>query len=158
MASMAALLRILFDLKCLRSSPGSIPSGSLGTCGPGDQPIQDRPETFEIEVLDSVCEYQRAASHIGAFKFTTKAHPEIPFSGVYLTIVPPERLAFDAAGATGRVTLKNVACQTHMTVEIECKSADQLQQYLKMGVDIGTSQTLDNLVAYMRSRSATGAA
>jgi hypothetical protein len=27
-----------------------------------------------------------------------------------------------------------------------------LEQYLKMGIDAGTSQTLDNLVAYMRGR------
>jgi hypothetical protein len=41
-----------------------------------------------------------------------------------------------------------------MMVEIECCSAEQLDQYLKMGVDVGTSQTLDNLVAYARTRSA----
>jgi nicotinate-nucleotide pyrophosphorylase len=40
-----------------------------------------------------------------------------------------------------------------MTVEIECGSAEQLDQYLKMGVDTGTSQTLDNLVSYVRRRS-----
>jgi nicotinate-nucleotide pyrophosphorylase len=39
-----------------------------------------------------------------------------------------------------------------MTVEIECRSADQLDQYLKMGVDVGTSQTLDNLVSYAQRR------
>ena len=32
---------------------------------------------------------------------------------------------------------------------------EQLEQYLKMGVDTGTAQTLDNLVAYMRKRSAS---
>ena len=41
-----------------------------------------------------------------------------------------------------------------MAVEIECRSAEQLDQYLKMGVDVGTAQTLDNLVAYARRRSA----
>ena len=41
-----------------------------------------------------------------------------------------------------------------MTVEIECRSADELDQYLKMGVDVGTAQTLDNLVAYAHGRSA----
>jgi len=40
-----------------------------------------------------------------------------------------------------------------MTVEIECESAGQLEQYLKMGVDTGTAQTLDNLVAYVRDRA-----
>jgi nicotinate-nucleotide pyrophosphorylase len=41
-----------------------------------------------------------------------------------------------------------------MAVEIECRSAEQFDQYLKMGVDIGTGQTLDNLVAYAQRRAA----
>jgi uncharacterized protein YndB with AHSA1/START domain len=89
----------------------------------------------------------------GAFKFMTKGHPEMPFAGTYREIAPPERLVFEAMGATGRVILQDIAGRTQMTVEIECKSADQLEQYLKMGIDTGTSQTLDNLVAYMRRRS-----
>jgi hypothetical protein len=40
-----------------------------------------------------------------------------------------------------------------MVVEIECQSAEQLDQYLRMGVDVGTAQTLDNLVAYADRRS-----
>jgi uncharacterized protein YndB with AHSA1/START domain len=88
----------------------------------------------------------------GAFKFVTKGHPDMPFAGTYHEITPPERLVFEAIGATGRVILQDVAGQTHMTVEIECKSAEQLEQYLKMGVDVGTSQTLDNLVAHVRRR------
>ena len=91
----------------------------------------------------------------GAFKIVTKGHPDMPFTGTYQEIAPPERLVFEAIGATGRVILRDVAGRTHMTVEIECRSAEQLEQYLKMGVDVGTSQTLDNLVAYARRRSAT---
>jgi hypothetical protein len=41
-----------------------------------------------------------------------------------------------------------------MTVEIECRSAEHLDQYLQTGVDVGTSQTLDNLVAHAGRRSA----
>ena len=74
----------------------------------------------------------------------------MPFAGTYREVAPPERLVFEAMGATGRVILQDVAGQTHMTVEIECKSAEQLDQYLKMGIDVGTSQTLDNLVAHVR--------
>jgi uncharacterized protein YndB with AHSA1/START domain len=88
----------------------------------------------------------------GAFKFVTKSHPEMPFAGTYREITPPDRLVFDALGATGRVLLREVAGKTQMTVDIECRSADQLDQYLKMGIDVGTSQTLDNLVAYARGR------
>jgi uncharacterized protein YndB with AHSA1/START domain len=86
----------------------------------------------------------------GAFKFVTKSHPEMPFAGTYREISPPDRLVFEAMGAMGRVVLKEVAGETHMTVEIECRSAEHLDQYLKMGVHTGTSQTLDNLVAYAR--------
>lgn len=92
----------------------------------------------------------------GSFKFVTKGQSEMPFIGTYREIAPPELLVFEAIGATGRVGLRDVAGKTHMKVEIECRSAEQLDQFLKMGVDVGTSQTLDNLVAYARSRSAAG--
>ena len=88
----------------------------------------------------------------GVFKFVTKSHPAMPFVGSYREIAPPDRLVFDALGATGRVVLRDVAGKTQLTVEIECRSAEQLDQYLQMGVDVGTSQTLDNLVAYARRR------
>jgi uncharacterized protein YndB with AHSA1/START domain len=89
----------------------------------------------------------------GAFKFVAKGHSEMPFAGVYREISPPDRLVFEAMGATGRVMLHEIAGETHMVVEIACQSAEQLDQYLKMGVHTGTSQTLDNLVAYARGRS-----
>src|SRR5712675_1585227 len=88
----------------------------------------------------------------GAFRFVSKGHPDMPFTGTYREIAPPDRLVFEAIGATGRVILKDVAGKTHMTVEIACRSAEQLEQFLKMGVDVGTSQTLDNLVDYARRR------
>ena len=90
----------------------------------------------------------------GNFRFVTQGHPEMPFFGSYSEITPPDRLVFEALGATGRVVLRDVAGKTQMTVEIECRSADHLDQYLKMGVDVGTSQTLDNLVSYARRRLA----
>ena len=88
----------------------------------------------------------------GAFKFVTRSHPEMPFAGIYREIAPPDRLVFEAMGATGRVVLQAIADQTRMTVEIECRSADHLDQFLKMGVDVGTSETLDNLVTYAHRR------
>ncbi len=84
----------------------------------------------------------------GHFKFVSKGHPEMPFAGTYSEIGPPDRLVFAAMGATGRVVLNDAAGRTHMTVEITCRSAAELEQYLKMGIDTGTAQTLDNLVAY----------
>jgi uncharacterized protein YndB with AHSA1/START domain len=88
----------------------------------------------------------------GNFRFVTSAHPELPFFGTYREITPPDRLVFEALGATGYVILRDVAGKTQLTVEIDCHSPDQLDQYLKMGVDVGTSQTLDNLVSYARRR------
>jgi uncharacterized protein YndB with AHSA1/START domain len=89
----------------------------------------------------------------GTFRFVSKGHPEMPFAGIYREISPPERLIFEALGAVGRVLLRQTVAGTHMTVEIECRSAEHLDQYLKMGVDVGTAQTLDNLVEYVRSRA-----
>jgi uncharacterized protein YndB with AHSA1/START domain len=89
----------------------------------------------------------------GAFKFVAKSHPEMPFAGIYQEISPPGRLVFEAMGATGRVILSEAGGKTHMIVEIECRSAEQLDQYLKMGIDSGTSQTLDGLVAYVKRRA-----
>lgn len=90
----------------------------------------------------------------GSFRFVTKAHPDMPFAGTYREIAPPSRLIFEALGATGRVTLQEAAGRTQMAVEIECRSAEQLDHYLKVGVDVGTAQTLDNLVAYTQRRLA----
>jgi uncharacterized protein YndB with AHSA1/START domain len=90
----------------------------------------------------------------GSFKFVTKDHPDMPFAGTYREITPPSQLIFDALGATGRVRLQETAGKTHMAVEIECRSAEHLDQYLRMGVDVGTAQTLDNLVAYAQRRLA----
>jgi len=85
----------------------------------------------------------------GGFKFVSQGHPDMAFSGTYLEIAPPDRLVFEAMGATGRVLLEGSADQTRMAVEIQCRGAEHLEQFLKMGVDIGTAQTLDNLVAYV---------
>ena len=93
----------------------------------------------------------------GAFKFVTKSHPDMPFTGVYREIAPPDRLVFEAIGSTGRVLLREADGKTRMTVEIECRSEEQLDQFLKMGINVGTGQTLDNLVAYMRSRASRAA-
>ncbi len=93
----------------------------------------------------------------GAFKFVSKGQPEMPFAGVYLDVAPPDRLTFEAMGATGRVRLDESGAKTRMTVEIACQSAEQLDQYLQMGVDTGTAQTLDNLVAYLSGRASHAA-
>ena len=91
--------------------------------------------------------------HGGAFRFVNRhAAGSYEFAGVYREITPPDRLIFEAMGAIGRVILEELAGKTLLTVRIECGSAAQLEQYLKMGVDAGTAKTLDNLVAYVDAR------
>lgn len=85
----------------------------------------------------------------GHFSYVVQDHPEMPFAGVYREIVPNERLVFDALGAIGRVTLQGRDHGTHMIVEIICASAEQLEQFIQMGVHIGTSGTMDNLVRHL---------
>lgn len=84
----------------------------------------------------------------GAFRFVSRHSPG-PFAGVYREIAPPRRLVFEAMGAIGRVILDETDGKTLLTVKIECGTAEQLEQYLKMGIDTGTARTLDHLVAYV---------
>src|SRR3954471_19156318 len=86
----------------------------------------------------------------GSFSFATRQHSTMPFAGTYREIAPPERLVFEAMGATGRVILQDVGGSTRMSVEIVCQSASQLKQFVGMGVAVGTAQTVDNLVAYLQ--------
>jgi uncharacterized protein YndB with AHSA1/START domain len=85
----------------------------------------------------------------GAFRFVSR-HPEgtHSFTGAYCEIAPPHRLVFKAMGAIGRVAFEEADGKTLLTVKIECCSAEQFEQYLKMGIDTGTARTLDNLFAY----------
>jgi uncharacterized protein YndB with AHSA1/START domain len=85
----------------------------------------------------------------GSFTFVVQDHPEMPFAGVYREIVPNDRLVFDALGSVGRVTLNERGAGTHMVVEISCASSEQLEQFVQMGVAVGTSATLDNLVRHL---------
>lgn len=85
----------------------------------------------------------------GAFKFVPRAHPDMPFTGVYGEIAPPERLTFEAMGAFGEVRIAQDGDGARLLVEIRCRSADHLRQFLQAGIDEGTSRTLDNLVVYL---------
>jgi uncharacterized protein YndB with AHSA1/START domain len=85
----------------------------------------------------------------GTFTFVSKGRPDMPFTGIYLEIVPFERLTFEALGAVGRVLVDEDGESARLSVEIQCRSARHLQQFLQSGVDEGTSRTLDNLVTYI---------
>jgi uncharacterized protein YndB with AHSA1/START domain len=86
----------------------------------------------------------------GAFRFVNHAHAP-PFAGVYRVVERPSKLVFDALGSVGTVLLASQGGKTHLTVTIRCASAEHLEQFVKMGVDAGTNQTLDNLVAYVQT-------
>jgi uncharacterized protein YndB with AHSA1/START domain len=96
----------------------------------------------------------------GAFRFVNRHSPDSQqFAGVYLEIAPPRHLFFEAMGAIGRVILDETDGKTLLTVRIECNSTDQLEQFLKIGIDTGTAKTLDHLVDYvgaMPSRAPSG--
>lgn len=86
----------------------------------------------------------------GAFKLVNRdsAHGP-PFTGVYRVIERASLLVFDAMGALGTVRLDNAGGLTQMTVTIRCASAEHLEQFVKLGADVGTERTLDNLVAHL---------
>jgi uncharacterized protein YndB with AHSA1/START domain len=91
----------------------------------------------------------------GAFKFVNRdsAHGP-PFAGVYRVIEAPSLLVFDALGAVGTVRLESDRGATNMTLTIKCGSAEHLAQFVKLGVDVGTDRTLDNLVAHIAKKAA----
>ncbi len=88
----------------------------------------------------------------GAFVFENEGHGP-PFAGVYRAVERPGKLVFDALGSIGTVALTSEGEETHMKVEIRCASADHLEQFLKIGIQTGTDQTLDNLVARLQARA-----
>lgn len=59
--------------------------------------------------------------------------------------------------AVGTVDLQDMDGKTFMTVTIKCGSSSHLEEFLKIGVDVGTARTLDNLVAYVGAMKSWGA-
>ena len=104
---------------------------------PSGEPL----ETCEIDLRPS-----------GAFTFVPQGHQDRPFTGTYTEIVPHERLVFETLGATGRVLIGPTAGGTKLTVEIQCRSEESLQQFIAMGVQNGTARTLDNLAMHLALR------
>jgi uncharacterized protein YndB with AHSA1/START domain len=88
----------------------------------------------------------------GTFKFTNRdSSHSPPFTGVYRVVERPAELIFEAMGAVGTVRLESKdGTTTQMTVSIRCASADHLEQFLKLGIDVNTDRTFDNLVDYVR--------
>lgn len=92
----------------------------------------------------------------GAFRFENRGSHGPPFQGVYKLLERPAQIVFDAMGAEGTVRLDARGTGTRMTVSIRSPSAEHLAQFVKLGVDVGTARTLDNLVTLIaQRRSAT---
>ncbi len=88
----------------------------------------------------------------GEFRFEHEdaAHGP-PFAGVYRTLERPTKLVFEAMGALGTVLLESEGAATRMLVTIRCGSPAHFDQFVKLGVDVGTGRTLDNLVSYLKN-------
>jgi uncharacterized protein YndB with AHSA1/START domain len=84
----------------------------------------------------------------GSFLFAT-AHHAPPFSGVYRHVERPSRLEFDAMGAHGVIRFDAAGARTRMVVTITSPNAEHFEMFVKLGVNQGTTRTLDNLVAHL---------
>ena len=87
----------------------------------------------------------------GAFRFVSDGHAP-PFEGVYRVVDRPGRLEFEAMGALGRIVLEESAGKTRMRVSIRSPSEEHFEMFLKLGVNVGTSTTFDNLTAFVRRK------
>ena len=82
-----------------------------------------------------------------------------PFDGIYIEIVPPERLAFKSVGTSGgperisTLTFAENNGKTILTIHIVCASVEQRDELLAMRVEIGTARTLQNLAQHLEERS-----
>lgn len=87
----------------------------------------------------------------GNFRFVTAGHAP-PFEGVYDVVDRPNQLEFHAMGAKGTVTLRPHAKGTQMNVSIQSPTPEHFEMFVKLGVQVGTSKTMDNLVAFIHGR------
>jgi uncharacterized protein YndB with AHSA1/START domain len=93
----------------------------------------------------------------GEFRFVNGGADgaKYPFAGKYREIVPPERLVFVAqnspSDSDATLIFHELEGKTILTMTIRCASQDDRDALLKMGVDVGTIRTLDNLEEYLES-------
>lgn len=92
----------------------------------------------------------------GAFRFVhrTPHGPGHAFAGTYREIVPPSRLVFVTPAPSGGESVGTLLFEerndmTLLTMTIASASKAARDALLKMRVDAGTSQTLDNLAKYI---------
>jgi uncharacterized protein YndB with AHSA1/START domain len=88
----------------------------------------------------------------GAFRFEHQGHhaPGYVFTGTYREITRPSRLVFQTPSPSGKETIgaidfNDCGERTQLTITMTCASKDDRDALLRMGVDAGTVQTLENL-------------
>ena len=64
----------------------------------------------------------------------------------------PDGLVDEAMGSTVRLVVREGADTAEMAVDGVCRPTEHLEQLLRMGLDTGTGQTLDHLVAVIRRK------
>jgi uncharacterized protein YndB with AHSA1/START domain len=76
------------------------------------------------------------------------------FTGVYRELLAPERIVFESNGAIGTIVFNAVGAKTQLVVTIECASEMERDQYLRMGIAVGTARSLENLRNYLGATDA----
>ena len=110
----------------------------------------------------AVCEIDLQAD--GFFRFVPQGPDgeRTAFAGRYREISPPRRLVFATLGSAliaesiGTIVFEESGEMTTLTLTIECATRADRDALLKMRVDVGTTQTLDNLAEYLQSTSDRG--
>jgi uncharacterized protein YndB with AHSA1/START domain len=103
----------------------------------------------------AVCEIDLRPN--GAFRFVNQgpAGPKHPFTGTYREIAAPDRLVFttrispSGAESVGTLVFTEHEGRTTLTMTIACQSMADRDALLTMRIDVGTTQTLDNLDEYL---------
>ena len=93
----------------------------------------------------------------GVFRFVPQGPDgdKYAFAGRYREIAPPDRLVFATmaspviAASIGTIVFEEADGKTTLTLTIECASRADRDALLKMRVDVGTAQTLDNLAEHL---------
>jgi uncharacterized protein YndB with AHSA1/START domain len=110
----------------------------------------------------AVCEIDLRPN--GAFRWINSGASgmEHPFTGVYREISAPERLVFTVG--TGEASPQSAATilfreergKTMLTITIKCESKEDRDALLRMRIDAGTAQTLENLAEYLLTYDTAG--
>jgi uncharacterized protein YndB with AHSA1/START domain len=104
----------------------------------------------------AVCEIDLRPN--GAFRWIHRAadgREGHSFTGIYREIAPPEKIVFtvrmfpSSPEPVGTLLFTEDGKKTKLTMTIECATKKDRDALLQMRVDVGTTQTLENLARYL---------